>query len=146
MTERVLVSSGSPMERKMGFSRAVRVGANIAVAGTAPIAETGGTAAKGDVYGQTRRCLEIIEKAIKDAGGSLHHVVRTRITLTDITKWQDAARVHDEYFGSIRPVCTFAQVVTFIDPEWLAEIEADAVVPEARIPCILKHGALWASV
>ncbi|MDR3424694.1 MAG: RidA family protein [Alphaproteobacteria bacterium] len=128
MADRLLVSSGSPLEPKIGFSRAVRIGNNIAVAGTAPIGERGVTAAKGDVYGQTRRCLEIIDKAIKDAGGSLQHVVRTRIMLMDITKWQDAARAHGEYFGSIRPACTFVQVAGFIDAEWLVEMEADALI------------------
>jgi enamine deaminase RidA (YjgF/YER057c/UK114 family) len=126
--QRLLVSSGSPLEPKIGFSRAVRVGDNIFVSGTAPLAENGNTSAKGDVYGQTRRCLEIIEKAIIDAGGSLQHVVRTRIMLTDISKWQEAARVHGEYFGSLRPACTFVGVVKFIDAEWLVEVEADAVV------------------
>jgi enamine deaminase RidA (YjgF/YER057c/UK114 family) len=126
--QRLLVSSGSPLEPKIGFSRAVRVGANIFVSGTAPLTETGNTSAKGDVCGQTRRCLEIIEKAIIDAGGSLQHVVRTRIMLTDISKWQEAARVHGEYFGSLRPACTFVGVVKFIDAEWLVEVEADAVV------------------
>lgn len=128
MIERQLVSSGSPLEPTIGFFRAVRVGSTVAVAGTAPIAEGGGTAAKGDVYGQTRRCLEIIEKAVKNAGGSLEHIMRTRIMLTDITQWKEAARAHGEYFGTIRPVCTFVQVVCFIDPEWLIEMEADAII------------------
>jgi enamine deaminase RidA (YjgF/YER057c/UK114 family) len=127
MTARRLVSSGSYLEPQIGFSRAVRVGAHIAVAGTAPIAAAGGTAAR-DVYGQTRRCLEIVEAAIIEAGGSLEHVTRTRIMLTDVTNWRDAARAHGEYFGSIRPACTFVQVGGFIDPAWLVEVEADAIV------------------
>jgi enamine deaminase RidA (YjgF/YER057c/UK114 family) len=128
MTKRQLVSSGSPLEPEIGFSRAVRIGQHIVVAGTAPISPTGTVAAPNDVYGQTRRCLEIIEQAVADAGGSLAHVTRTRIMLTDMTRWRDAARAHGEYFGSIRPACTFVQVVGFIDPEWLVEIEADAIV------------------
>ena len=128
MTERTLVSSGSPLESVIGFSRAVRVGSVIMVAGTAPIAETGGTSAIGDVYGQTKRCLEIIEKAVKDAGGTLSDITRTRIMLTDITRWEEAARAHGAFFGEIRPACTFMQVVRFIDPDWLIEMEADAIV------------------
>jgi enamine deaminase RidA (YjgF/YER057c/UK114 family) len=128
MLDRRVVSSGSPLEPEIGFSRAVRVGAHVAVAGTAPIAASGGTACPGDVYGQTRRCLDIIEKALDDAGASLDDVTRTRIMLTDIGMWRDAARAHGEYFGTIRPACTFVQVVAFIRPEWLVEIEADAIV------------------
>jgi enamine deaminase RidA (YjgF/YER057c/UK114 family) len=128
MTQRLLVSSGSPLEPEIGFSRALRIGQHIAVAGTAPISATGAVASPNDVYGQTRRCLEIIEQAIADAGGSLQHVTRTRIMLTDIKSWRDAARAHGEYFGSIRPACTFVEVSGFIDPGWLVEIEADAIV------------------
>ena len=126
--ERRSVSSGSYLEPILGFTRAVRVGPHIAVAGTAPILAEGGTAAKGDVYGQTIRCLEIIEKAIADAGGKLSDVVRTRIMLTDINTWSDAARAHGEYFGAIRPVTTVVQVTGFVDPDWLVELEADAIV------------------
>ena len=126
--ERILVSSGSPIEPEIGFSRAVRVGAHIFVAGTAPIAPGGGTSAPGDVHGQTRRCLEIIERAITEAGGSLRHVTRTRVMLVDITRWREAARAHGEYFGSIRPASTFVQVAGLIDRTWLVEIEADAIV------------------
>jgi enamine deaminase RidA (YjgF/YER057c/UK114 family) len=125
---RRLVSSGSPFEPEIGFSRAVRVGARIAVSGTAPIAPDGGTAAPGDVHGQTRRCLEIIERAINEAGGTLGDVTRTRVMLTDIARWREAARAHGEYLGSIRPACTFVQVAALIDPAWLVEIEADAIV------------------
>lgn len=127
MSERRLVSSGSPLEPEIGFSRAVRVGNHIAVAGTAPIAAAGGTAAPGDLYGQTRRCLEIIEQALTGAGGSLRQVTRTRIMLTDIGRWREAARAHGEVFGEIRPASTFVAVTAFIDPDWLVEIEADAV-------------------
>ena len=89
---RKIVSSGSPFESQIGFSRAVRVGAFLAVSGTAPLAPGGGVAAVGDVYGQTRRCLEIIAQAVADAGLSLNSVVRTRVMLTDISRWQEAAR------------------------------------------------------
>lgn len=123
-----LVSSGSPFEPAIGFSRAVRAGNHIAVAGTAPIAAAGGTAAPGDVYGQTLRCLQIIEQAIIDAGGKRDQVTRTRIMLTDISRWKDAARAHGEYFSAIRPACTFVQVTRFIEGDWLVEVEAEAIV------------------
>jgi enamine deaminase RidA (YjgF/YER057c/UK114 family) len=87
-----------------------------------------GTAAPGDVYGQTIRCLEIIDKAVAEAGGTIANIVRTRIMLTDISSWRDAARAHGEVFRNIRPACTFVQVSGFIDPTWLVEIEADCVV------------------
>jgi enamine deaminase RidA (YjgF/YER057c/UK114 family) len=128
VTGRRLVSSGSPLEPGIGFSRAVRVGSAIAVAGTAPIAADGRTACPGDVAGQTRRCLEIIAAALAEAGACLDHVIRTRIMLTDIDRWQAAAAVHGEVFGAIRPACTVVGVARFVDPAWLVEIEVDAVV------------------
>jgi len=126
--ERQLISLGSPFERPIGFSRAVRVGNAIAVSGTAPLAPGGGTAYPGDLYRQTRTCLETIRKAIEKAGGRLEDVIRTRIMLTDISRWQEAARAHGEFFGEIRPASTFVQVSRFIDADWLVEIEADCVV------------------
>ena len=125
---RKLVSSGSYLEPEIGFSRAVRVGQMIAVAGTAPIAAAGAPAAPDDVYGQTKRCLEIIDQAVTVAGATMAQVVRTRIMLTDISRWRDAARAHGEVFRDVRPACTFVQVSGFIDPTWLVEIEADCVV------------------
>jgi enamine deaminase RidA (YjgF/YER057c/UK114 family) len=131
MNDRKLVTSGSPLEPEIGFSRAVRIGPYIAVAGTAPIDADGRTSHVGDVYGQTKHCLQIIERAITEAGGTLRHVLRTRI-LTDIMRWREAARAHGEYFGSIRPACTFVQVAGFIGPDWLVEVEADAIASDAR--------------
>jgi enamine deaminase RidA (YjgF/YER057c/UK114 family) len=125
---RQLVSSGSYLEPVIGFSRAVRVGNIVVVGGTAPIKAEGGTAAIGDAYGQTKRCLEIIAKALSDAGARLEDVTRTRIILTDIALWKDAARAHAEVFGTIRPVTTLMQVSAFVDPDWLVEIEAEAVI------------------
>jgi enamine deaminase RidA (YjgF/YER057c/UK114 family) len=124
---RKLVSSGSPFEPRIGFSRAVRVGSVVAVSGTAPIAPDGGVAAPGDLYGQTRRCLEIIAKAINDAGLGLKSVIRTRVMLTDISRWEEAARAHGEFFGEVRPASTFVEVKGLISREWLVEIEADCV-------------------
>jgi enamine deaminase RidA (YjgF/YER057c/UK114 family) len=126
--ERQNIASGSPLEPEIGFSRAVRVGPHIVIAGTAPIAAAGGAACPGDVYGQTRRCLEIAEQALREAGAQLRHVTRTRMMLTDIALWREAARAHGEYFREVRPACTFMQVSGFIDPAWLIEIEIDAIV------------------
>ena len=127
--DRKLVSSGSAYEPKIGFSRAVRVGQHIMVSGTAPIAPGGGTASPGDPYAQTLRCLEIIEKAINDAGGKREHVVRTRMFLKEMSHWPEVGRAHGEFFQDIRPASTMIQIVQAIDPSWLVEIEADAIVP-----------------
>jgi enamine deaminase RidA (YjgF/YER057c/UK114 family) len=123
---RTLISSGSPYEREVGFSRAVRVGNIVEVAGTAPV----GADAPGDMYAQTKRCLEIIAQALRDAGADVRHVTRTRVMLTDMSRWREAAKAHGEMFGDVRPGCTFVEVSAFIDPEWLVEIEASAVVED----------------
>lgn len=122
------ISSGSPFEPAIGFSRAVRAGPWIAVAGTAPIAPDGTAAHPGDVYAQTKLCLEIMLRAIAEAGGTPASVLRTRIMLVDIARWRDAARAHGEVFGEVRPACTFVEVSRFIDPGWLVETEADGYV------------------
>ena len=127
---RQLVSSGSPYEPRVGISRAVRVGQHVSVAGTAPIGPDGKTASPGDPAGQARRCLEIIQTALEKAGAKLSHVVRTRILLTRIEDWENVAAVHGEFFRDIRPVNTIMQVSRFIDPEWLIEIETDAVIDD----------------
>ena len=123
------ISSGSPYEADIGFSRAVRAGSILAISGTAPVAEDGSVACPGDVYGQTLRCLQIIGDAIAEARLSIEDVLRTRIMLRDIDSWRGAARAHSEIFGGVNPACTFVEVSRFIDPEWLVEIEADCVVP-----------------
>ena len=102
----------------------------IAVSGTAPIAEDGSVAHPGDVAGQMQQCLEIIRQAIERAGGTLENVIRTRIMLTDISRWEEAATVHGRYFADIRPASTFLEVNRLIDPEWLVEVEADCFVGE----------------
>jgi enamine deaminase RidA (YjgF/YER057c/UK114 family) len=124
---RKLVSSGSYLEGPIGFSRACRVGNIISVAGTAPI-NNGQTVCVGDVYGQTKYCLELSVRAIEEAGGKLTDVIRTRIMLTDISSWKEAARAHGEFFSEIRPACTFVEVRRFIEPEWLVETEMDCVL------------------
>ncbi len=129
-THRRNVSTGSPYEPIIGFSRAVRIGNFIAVGGTAPIGPDGKTVGAGDPAAQTRRCLEIIEHALKQAGASLDDVIRTRTFLTRIEDWEAVGRVHGEIFGDIRPASTMIQASRFIDPGWLVEIEADAVVAD----------------
>ena len=129
---RKLISSGSPFEPKIGFSCAVRVGPFVAVSGTAPIAPDGGVASPGDLYGQTKRCLDIIAQAIAKAGLTLDNVIRTRVMLTDMSRWQEAARAHGEVFGAIRPASTFVEVKGLIDKGWLVEIEADCVDDDSQ--------------
>lgn len=125
---RKLISSGSPFEPRIGISRAVRVGSLVTVSATAPLGPNGRTVGRGDPEAQTRRCFEIIATALGEAGASLQQVVRTRVLLTRIEDWETVARVHGEIFRDIRPANTIMQVSRFIDPEWLVEIEADAVV------------------
>jgi enamine deaminase RidA (YjgF/YER057c/UK114 family) len=124
------VSSGSPYEGPTGFSRARRIGNLVAVAGTAPIGPDGKTVAPGDPYKQAKRCLEIIERALNDLGADLENVIRTRVYLKDASCWEPVARAHGEYFGGVRPACTFVEVSRFIEEDWLVEIEADAVLLE----------------
>jgi enamine deaminase RidA (YjgF/YER057c/UK114 family) len=125
---RINISSGSAYEKPIGFSRAVRIGNIISVAGTAPIAADGTTYRPGDLYSQTKRCLEIMKQAIIEAGGQLENVIRTRIFLKDISDWENAAKAHGEYFSEIRPACSFIEVKGLIKDDWLIETEADCVV------------------
>jgi enamine deaminase RidA (YjgF/YER057c/UK114 family) len=125
--ERRSVQSGAPWEAIAGYSRAVRVGAHVAVAGTTAQGPDG-LVGKGDPAAQTRRCLEIIEGALRSLGAELRHVVRTRMYVTDIRQWEAIARVHGEVFGAIRPATAMVEVSKLIDPDMLVEIEADAIV------------------
>jgi enamine deaminase RidA (YjgF/YER057c/UK114 family) len=133
MMKRELISNGNPLEDKIGFSRAVKVGPFISVGGTAPVDENGKTVGIGDPGAQTRRCLEIIQEALEKAGSGLEDVVRTRIILTRIEDWEAVIRVRAEYFKTIKPVDTVMQVTRFIHPEWLVEIEADAIIPSEHL-------------
>ncbi len=126
--KRELISGGSPYEDLVGFSRAVRVGPYISVGGTAPLDPNGTTAGIGNIETQTRQCFEIIRKALEKAGAGLQDVVRTRMMLTDINNWKKAAEVRAYYFKDIKPVDTIVEVSRFINPEWLIEIEVDAIV------------------
>lgn len=129
---RMLVPSSSPYAPVIGFSRAVRVGNFISVGGTAPIDSEGQTVGIGDPAAQTRQCIETIKAALEDAGASLANVVRTRMLLTNIKHWKEIAKVRGEYFKDIRPVDTVMEVSTFINPEWLIEIEVDAVLEDGN--------------
>lgn len=125
---RKLISSGSKFEPVLGFSRAVRVGDHVIVAGTAPVGADGNTAGKGDAAAQTRRIFEIVAGALAEAGASLKDVVRTRIMLRSIDDWKVVGEVHGQVFGEIRPATCFVEVSRFINPEWLVEIEVDAII------------------
>ena len=126
MTERQKIGSGTPWEAEVGYSRAVRVGNRIYVAGTVAADENGVTIAPGDAYGQTRYILEKIARALAEAGASLTHVVRSRMFVTDISRWQEFGRAHGEFFRDIRPAATMVQVVSLIGAEQLIEIEVEA--------------------
>ncbi len=125
--ERRLVSTASPYEAVLGYSRAVRVGAHVFVAGCAPIMPEGAEP-PADTYGQTRRCIEIVADALAQAGGMLADVVRTRAYLTPAADFEGFGRAHGEAFGTIRPVNTTVIVAALVDPRWLLELEVDAIV------------------
>jgi enamine deaminase RidA (YjgF/YER057c/UK114 family) len=126
---RQLVLNGNPMEDIVGFARAVRVGPYISVGGTAPVDAEGRTVGIGDPAAQARRCIEIIKDALERAGSGLEDVVRTRVILTNIEDWKAVIDVRAQYFREIKPVDTIMQVARFVNPEWLVEFEADAIVP-----------------
>jgi len=127
---RQLVSNGNPMEEIVGFSRAVRVGSFIAVGGTAPVDQHGKTVGVGDVFAQTTRCFEIIKEALEQAGSGVHDIVRTRVILTDIDTWKEAIEARKAFCRDARPVDTIMAIDRFVNPEWLVEIEVDAVVAD----------------
>ncbi|MCH7577751.1 MAG: RidA family protein [Chloroflexi bacterium] len=128
MTERRRISSNSPYEEIIGFSRAVRVGDTVYVSGTVAWGEDGKLVGEGDVYVQARQALRNIERALIEAGASLSEVVRTRIYITDIDRWEEAARAHAEAFAAVKPAATMVEVSRLAEAAMLVEIEAVAVV------------------
>jgi enamine deaminase RidA (YjgF/YER057c/UK114 family) len=127
--ERRLVAAESPFAATVGYSRAVRVGPHVHVAGTAPIMP-GDADPPPDAYGQARRCLEIIAAALREVGARPEHVVRTRMFVTSADDWLEIGRAHGEVLGDVRPATAMVVISSLLDPRWLVEIEADAFVPE----------------
>lgn len=124
--------TGAPWEKKVGYCRAQRVGNQVFVTGTAPVAEDGTTAFPGDPYRQARRCFDIITKALNEVGAEPRHVVRTRMFVTDISHWEEFGRAHQEVFGDHPPCTTMVEVKALIDPDMLIEVEADGIIDEEQ--------------
>ncbi len=124
------VSSGTKWEPVAGYSRAVRVGNQVWVSGTTATAPDGSIVGPGDAYSQTIQTLKNLEAGLKGAGAELRHVVRTRMFVSDISRWQEIGRAHGEFFGEIRPCTSMIQISQLIDPVMMVEIEADAVIED----------------
>lgn len=121
--------SGAPWEGRVGYCRALRAGDQIFVTGTAPVAEDGTVVAPGDAYAQAKRCFEIIAEALANLGADLSCIVRTRMFVTDISRWEEYGRAHREFFAAHPPATTMVEVKRLIEPDMLVEVEADAMCP-----------------
>jgi enamine deaminase RidA (YjgF/YER057c/UK114 family) len=128
MTDRQRISSGGPWEETVGYSRAIRVGRRVYVAGTTAMGPDGKLVGPGDPAVQTRQAFAVIEKALEDAGAQLSDVVRTRFFVTDISRWEEYTRVHGELFRATRPVATMVEVKRLLLPEMMVEVEVDAEI------------------
>lgn len=127
MSNRINISSGAPWENIVGYSRAVKIGNIIEVSGTAPVKE-GKTLFPGKAYEQAKACINIIEKSLSEAGASLKNVIRTRMFVTDISRWKEYGKAHGELFGEIKPATSMVEVKSLISSDMLIEIEATAIV------------------
>jgi enamine deaminase RidA (YjgF/YER057c/UK114 family) len=132
MAKRLTVPAGTKYEDIVGYSRAVRIGDVVEVAGTTATDDQGEVVGIGNPYVQTKLALAKIEKALAVAGASFKDVVRTRLFVTDIARWEEIGRAHGEVFGAIKPACTMVQVASLIDPDMLVEVEVTAVVDDGR--------------
>ncbi|MDH4055685.1 MAG: RidA family protein [Gammaproteobacteria bacterium] len=130
MASKKIVRTGTKWEPLVGYCRAVRVGPHIAVSGSAPVSADGQLVGPDDAYLQARRCIEIIAAALEEAGASLNDVVRTRMFVTDISRWEEIAKAHQEAFATITPATSMVEVSRLIGEGMLVEIEADAIVDE----------------
>lgn len=128
------VFSGTPWEDQVGYCRAMRVGQQVFVSGTSPSDGQGGTFAPGDAYAQTQRCFEIIQQALKELGADLSDVVRTRIYVTDMSRWPEVGRAHQERFADHPPCNTTVEIPALINPDMLVEIEVEALCEAAPAP------------
>jgi len=130
MSTRINISSGAKWEDIIGYSRAVRIGNTVEVTGTVAVDDSGAVVGKENPYEQTKFILQKIERVLKQAGASLNDVVRTRLFVTDISRWEEYGRAHGEIFGTIKPCTTMVEIVGLIGSEYMVEIEATAIIEQ----------------